>query len=262
MLTPGQIAHYETFGFIVLRGLFSAAEISSIRRDFDEVWNEAPGGQLLSGERTETRQPFCERRTSLTKLAEDDRIYRAVEQLLGPNIIWGGSSAARFVGDSGWHTDDFGGLLESYSMIKAIMYLEPVEKGTGCLRVIPGSHHRSFSRDLRPLDDQYSDSSRMPFGVPGRDTPGYPMETQPADLLIFDTRAYHGAFGGRPGRSNIQLLYFPDTAEEADIETLRQIYHRTKYILRVPESFVNSDRPRLRRMVSRLVEQGFETLKA
>ena len=262
MLTAEQIAHFETFGFLVLRGLFSAAEVSSIKRDYDAVWNEAAGGQPWSGDRTETQQPFCERRTSLTRLAEDDRIYGAAEQLLGPNVIWGGSSAARYVGDSGWHADDFDSLLESYRMIKVVMYLEPVEKDTGCLRIIPGSHHRSFHQGLSPLDEQYSDSSQMPFGVPGRDTPGYPMETQPADLLIFDTRAYHGAFGGGTGRSNMQLLYFPDPAEEADLETLRQIYHRTKYILRVPESFLNSDRPRLRHMVSRLVELGFDTSAA
>ena len=146
-------------------------------------------------------------------------------------------------------------------MIKVVMYLEPVEKDTGCLRIIPGSHHRSFHRDLRPLDEQNTDPNLMPFSVPGRDTPGYPMETQPTDLLIFDTRAYHGAFGGRLGRSNMQLLFFPEPSVDSDVETLRQIYNRTEYILRVPESFLNSGRPRVESMVSRLVELGFENLK-
>jgi ectoine hydroxylase-related dioxygenase (phytanoyl-CoA dioxygenase family) len=261
MLTPGQIAHFETFGFLVLREQFSAAELSSIRSEFDAVWSEASGGQPWSGETTESRQPFCEIRPPLTKLVEDNRIYGAAEQLLGPNFIWGASGATRYVGDSGWHADDYDGLLETYRAIKVVMYLEPVEKDTGCLRIIPGSHHRSFYRELRPIDQQHSDLSRMPFSVPGRDTPGYPMETQPADLLIFDTRAYHGAFGGEPGRSNIQMVYFPDPATDEEVETLRQIHDQTQYHLRVPESFLNSDRSRIRGMVSRLVELGFESTK-
>ena len=210
----------------MLKGLFSDAEVRSIRRDYDSVWNEAPGGHPFMGERTEARLPFCERRRSLSKLAEDDRIYGAVEQLLGHNIIWGGSSALRFVGDSDWHTDNYDGLLKSCNMIKVIMYLEPVEKDTGCLRIIPGSHHLSFNRDLSLIED--TDSGRMPFGVPGRETPGYPMETYPADLLMFDSRAYHGAFGGRSGRSMMQMLFFPDPTQESDVESLHQIYDRTQ----------------------------------
>ena len=259
MLTAGQIAHFETFGFLVLRQMFPQAEVSSSQSKFDAVWSEASGGQPWSEETTESRQPFCEIRPPLTKLVADDRIYGAVEQLLGPNAIWGASGAARYVGDSGWHGDDYDGLLETYRAIKVVMYLEPVEQDTGCLRIIPGSHHRSFKRALRLLDERDSDSSLTPFGVPGSDTPGYPIETQPTDLLIFDTRAYHGSFGGRPGRSNIQMVFFPEPASDEEVETLRQIHDRTQYHLRVPKSFLNSERPRLRRMVSRLVEWGFET---
>ena len=111
-------------------------------------------------------------------------------------------------------------------MIKVIMYLEPVEKDTGCLRIIPGAHHLSFNRDLSLIED--TDSGRMPFGVPGRETPVYPMETYPAELLMFDSRAYHGAFGGRSGRSMMQMLFFPDPTQESDVESLHQIYDRTQ----------------------------------
>jgi len=261
VLTSGQIAHFETFGFLVLRQVFSQAEVSSIQSEFDAVWSEASGGRPWSGETTESRQPFCEMSPPLTKLFADDRVFGPVEQLLGANVIWGASGATRYVGDSGWHADDYNGLLDTYRAIKVVMYLEPVEKDTGCLRIIPGSHHRSFNQDLRPLDQQHSDPSLMPFSVLGHDTPGFPMETHPADLIIFDARAYHGAFGGGPGRSNMQLLYFPEPAGDEDAGTLRQIYHRTKYILRIAESFLNSDSPRVRRLVAKNLELGFDIIK-
>ena len=153
MLTTGQVAHFETFGSLVLKGLFSDAEVSSIRRDYDSVWSEVPGGDPFTGERTEARLPFC---------------------------------------------------------------------------------------------------------VPGRETPGYPMETHPADLLMFDSRAYHGAFGGRSGRSMMQLLFFLDPAQKSDVETLHQIYDRTDYILRVAECFLNSNRPRIQRMIATAKRLGLE----
>jgi len=43
---------------------------------------------------------------------------------------------------------------------------------------------------------------------------------------------------------------------------IESLYERYKYGLHPAESYVNSDRPGIRRMVSRLVEWGFETSKA
>ena len=261
MLTPGQVAHFNTFGFLVLRQVFSQAEADALKREYDEVWDEALGGRPFNGERTEARMTYCERSFSLTKLAEDDRTYGPVEQLLGPDIIWGGSGAARYVGDSFWHKDDYGGARDSYPSIKVVIYLEPVESDTGCLRIIPGSHRTSFKQALRPLDQQHDDPSVIPFGVSGRDIPGHAIETRPTDLILFDATAYHGAFGGRSRRSNLQLLYFPYPSDDDELDTLRQVHHKTEYTLRVPEVFLESRSSRLRGMVSKLVEWEFETSK-
>jgi ectoine hydroxylase-related dioxygenase (phytanoyl-CoA dioxygenase family) len=259
LLTTQQIAYFQAFGFLVLRNVFSSAEANAIGREYDEVWNEGTGDQAFAGEQTDSQMTFCERRASLTKLAEDDRIYGPVEQLLGPNIIWGWSGAARYVGDSFWHKDDYDGVREGHGVIKVVMYFEPVGREDGCLRIIPGSHRPSFKQALRPLDEQHDDPSARPFGVAGPDIPGHAMETRPNDLIIFDSTAYHGAFGGRTGRSNLQLLYFPHPADDAELDTLRQVHNKTEYTLRVPEDFLNSDSPRLRGMVSPLVDWGFET---
>ena len=48
MLTPEQIAHYETFGFLILRKIFSDSEANSIQSEFDAVWTESLGGQSWS----------------------------------------------------------------------------------------------------------------------------------------------------------------------------------------------------------------------
>ena len=259
MLSDEQIAHFDTFGFLVLRQVFSPNEAQTIKRAYDEAWEEALGGRPFNGEWTESLSKFCDGSASLTALAEDDRVYGPVEQLLGPNVIWGGSGAARYVGDSFWHKDDYAGVRDSYPYVKAVIYLEPVERDTGCLRIIPGSHRPSFKQALGPLDEQYDDPAIIPFGVSGQDILDYAMETQPTDLIVFDATAYHGSFGGSSGRSNLQLHYFPYPADDAELDTLRQVHDNTEYTLRVPETFLESGSPRLRGMVSKLVEWGFET---
>ena len=52
----------------------------------------------------------------------------------------------------------------------------------------------------------------------------------------------------------------PNPTSEQEVRDLRKMHDQFKWSLHPSESYVNSDRPRIRRMVSRLVELGFETL--
>ena len=79
MLTSGQIAHFETFGFVILRQVFSPNETQTIKRAYDEAWEEALGGRSFNGEWTESLSKFCDGSALLTDLAEDDRVYGPVE---------------------------------------------------------------------------------------------------------------------------------------------------------------------------------------
>ena len=104
MLTEEQAAHFRTFGFLVRRALFSSEEMKAIERDFDEVMAEERNGEPFTGEKSQTVLWFLEHRPSLTSLAEDDRIYNAVEQLLGPDFLWVLSDGNMYVGDTQWHS--------------------------------------------------------------------------------------------------------------------------------------------------------------
>jgi len=47
MLSPEQIAHFETFGFLVLRLLFSHEEIAIMKRESVEIFDEEAGLQAV-----------------------------------------------------------------------------------------------------------------------------------------------------------------------------------------------------------------------
>jgi hypothetical protein len=50
MLTKGQLAHFDTFGFLVLRQAFSPAEMKACTEAAEEIWAVDDGNSAGSGE--------------------------------------------------------------------------------------------------------------------------------------------------------------------------------------------------------------------
>ena len=144
MLTPQQHAHYQTFGFLLLRQLFAPAEIITIQQTAETLWQAERQRRGLGDYAYLTIPGFIERSPALLRLAEDDRIYGRIEALLGPGFLWSGSEgntgAAQQNKFHAWHSDRCGETEPDYARAKVMIYLTPVTKETGCLRVIPGSH--------------------------------------------------------------------------------------------------------------------------
>ena len=128
-------------------------------------------------------------RPPLHWVAEDDRIYLALEELLEPDIAWMGSEGQRYFSDSNWHPD---GWLPNMRRIKVAVYLDALAKETGCLRVIPGSHRNPTHDALESLRNPES----MPFGVVPADVPSHAIETQPGDVVFFNMNLWHASFAG------------------------------------------------------------------
>ena len=173
MLTTEQIAHFETFGFLILRQLLSRDEIAIMKRESVEIFDEVRDGMAFDGKQREPVQPFFERRPFLSKLVENDRIYGIGESLLGPDFFLIGTEGNLHVGDTQWHgvdlDSDYGGSPHVLQSVKIAFYLDPLDKNTGCLRVIPGSHRRPFSECLQVLKNHINET---PFGVSGAEMPG------------------------------------------------------------------------------------------
>ena len=89
--------------------------------------------------------------------------------------------------------------------------------------------------------------------------PCYAAETCPGDLVIFTEDTLHSSFGGSFGRQQNAINFMENPKTDDQVAQIKKLYTRWKYGLRPAESYVNSDRPRIRGMVSKLVEWGFET---
>ena len=256
MLTAGQIAHFETFGFLVLRQVFTGQEVETIHRETDEIFDEARGGRPYAGEK-EPIQPFFERRPFMAGLVADDRVYSIGEGILGPEFFLDVTEGWRHTGTTTWHGG--GTYTEGLPAIKIAFYVEPLTRETGCLRVVPGSHIRGNPDLLMPLREECDDPDFKPFGLPQSEVPSFALESQPGDLCVFTESLLHASFAGRAGRYQHALTYIRTPVTEEESAEVRGHYERSRYSYRPCKSSINSENPRIRRLVAPLVEMGFET---
>jgi hypothetical protein len=192
-LTEQQLRFFETFGYLSFPGLL-ADRIQAIQDSFESVWEERGGGhdgRPHDGQRRSCIVPFIDQSEYLCTLVDDPRIRGIAASLLGDDFNYMGSDGNYYAGDTGWHSD---GWHTEIRDVKLAFYLDPLTRDTGCLRVIPGSHH---------IDDTYAKTlqaqvgkSQDLWGMHGRDIPAVALETQPGDLVCFNHNTKHAAFGG------------------------------------------------------------------
>ena len=252
MLTTQQIKFFKTFGFLWLRQQFTAAEMNEIIQETDKMLAKNEGRK--TGPSHQSVDPFVEQSSSLGRLPEDDRIYRPMQQVLGKGFVWGNSEGVsgsfNETNDHQWHCDRAGQIDLQYTRVKIMIYLQPMRKDAGALRVIPGSHHLSFHRRLLPLQSQEQGSSQTAFGIGGSDLCCFPLEVDLGDVVIFNHYLFHGVFGKQSRRRYVALKFAAKIETEQQYDALRP--HRQDASC-LHENYRYSDRPRIQEMVEGLL---------
>lgn len=259
MITTDQKLFFDTFGFLVLRGLLSGNEISKVTMESEDIMEEARGGLPFDETKWQAIQPFFERRPFLSSLIGDGRINSIVEGLIGPDFFLIGTEGNMHVGDTPWHGGGDG--YEILPSIKIAFYTEHLTGDTGALRLIPGSHKGDFAHRLNPIRNRIDNPKQRVFGVMQKEIPAYVAETFPGDILVFTEDVFHSSFGGRPGRHQHAMSFqqVPRTREQ--IELVTQAYKKMNFSYHPVRSSVNHSNPRLRKMTRPLVDLGFDFLE-
>ncbi|MFM1548737.1 MAG: phytanoyl-CoA dioxygenase family protein [Lentisphaeria bacterium] len=210
-LTPEQLEFFDTFGFLALPGAL-AGSIAEITAAFDEIW--ATRGDGHNGKAHDPAQrscivPFIDQHERLCALLEEPCIHGLLCSLLGNNFNYMGSDGNYYAGDTVWHSDGWHPVLR---YVKIALYLDPLRRDTGCLRVIPGSHKTgdTYSEKLEQIIRR---KKPLLWGVEGKDLPAIALETDPGDVLVFNHNLKHAAFGGDPRRRMFTIncsQRFPD----------------------------------------------------
>jgi hypothetical protein len=211
MPTPiQQRAFFETYGFIKFPGLVKD-EIETILVEFTAVFPQL--GIRHDGTKRTMIVPFIDQRAGLCRLLDHPGIIAAATNILGPDYNYLSSDGNYYTGDTTWHRDGF---YPTASFIKMAFYLDPVARDTGALRVMPGSHRAEYIAGWR---DHILRDSVNEWGVEQRDLPCAVLDSQPGDVLFFNHRLLHAAFGGGSQRrmftANLgRMAQTPDEIED------------------------------------------------
>ena len=171
MITDQQKAHFDVFGFLVIRQMFSPEEVTLITREFEAAMLEDRDGKPFDGSERQMVMDWFRGRPAVEFLTNDERIHGPIGQLLGAGYSFiENNDGNLYVGDSGWHADvgwnphipegrndpnrtDARWKNHYVPAIKVAFYLDPVGKESGALRVIPGSHREPYHDRLWSLHE-------------------------------------------------------------------------------------------------------------
>ena len=223
MLTDEQLRHFDSFGFLILKQLLTPAEVERLRQEYDARVEET-ARMVPLGDKSRDINGLVPSTPMVTELFECDRFAGMGEQIFG-ELIPAGAILHYYVGDSVWHYDAGG--YDDYGL-KLAVYLDPVCGDTGALRVIPGSHLRSYHdrvASFDPVGPRFSraaatdeERSRALAGI--GDIPCTVCDSDPGDVVAFDLRTYHAAKGGAVGRRMCSFTYYSYPHEPAEIELI------------------------------------------
>lgn len=217
---PEAVRHFlSTAGYVVLRDVFTADEVTALLDDVAVMHDEAvPGdgrswwGRNEAGDEVLTRVLDAARFERFQALGDDDRVRRLSELpaerlkardpggLDSRTVLWKKPDVVEGLADLPWHRDcGLGGhALNCPTVIMTICLTEGTPEA-GELRVLPGSHRGSF-----------------PF-IDGRDASapsGVPVEVTAGDVSLHYSDVMHASLPPTssvgPHRISVLMAFVPD----------------------------------------------------
>ena len=196
-LTNAQVETFHNDGFLVVRGMYDAAEMARIAQWTDELerWPETPGkhmmyfetSQLDSSRILNRMENFYPYHDGFRNLFDDDKMRGSVGQLFGENaVLFKDKINFKLPGGDGFkpHQDVQAGWDRYGSLhISVLLCIDRATIENGCLELVRGFHDRGVVGSMwTPLSD--ADMAGMNFE---------PHPTETGDVVFFDSFAPHGS---------------------------------------------------------------------
>jgi hypothetical protein len=195
--------HFETFGFVVLRGAFDPGALA---REVDASMRElalATSAAEVGAARQTIRFSYVPMMTAKTpaSLALLAQLEAVAADLLGGPVLPTRAKGVRYSGDTPWHADSDA----EVASLGCAAYLEPLEAESGALRVLPGSHRPGFGDAIRAAGA---------VGLAADALPSHVVSTEPGDVIAFDEHLFHASAGGAVRRQwRVDYVREPEDGE-------------------------------------------------
>jgi ectoine hydroxylase-related dioxygenase (phytanoyl-CoA dioxygenase family) len=215
VIEPGPAAaEFERDGWIVVRGIVSESELTTMRAIFESFIPEnaymPPGRDGVVGEITGASRAY----EPLARIACDARFGALVAaalgatsvQLLQDSLLF---KPARDGGQVHWHQDyTYVGFLTPPRAVSLRIALLPEHEDTGCMRVVSGSHHWGPVGDVHALTESRVDSLLPSLSPPQRDAvaAATPLVLEAGDVSIHHCLTVHGSGPNRSGQPRRTII--------------------------------------------------------
>lgn len=191
-LTTSQIEQFRNDGYVYPVPVLPAPQANAIRAEL-ESFEASQGGKLQSSQRNKAFMIF----KWLDELIHDPRVLDPIEQLIGPNILcWNSIFWIKDVGSHSfisWHQDTTYWGLSSRNVVTAWLALSPATIQSGCMKVLPGSHHGDVMphKDTDDDDNMLTRGQTITSGVDESRAIYMPLAT--GEMSLHNYRAAHGS---------------------------------------------------------------------
>lgn len=210
ILSSDAIEQYRTQGYYAPVRVLSEKEAAECRQCL-EAHEARTGGPLQGNWRVKTHLLF----TWADRLVHNRTILDAVEDLLGPNILcWTTNFFIKEPHSPGyvsWHQDAAYWGLEPEDVVTAWIALSPSNAVSGCMKVIPGSHHESHI----PHRDTFHEDNLLTRGqeiaVEVDEGKAVHMPLRPGEISLHHIKLVHGSAPNRSDdrRIGLAIRYIP-----------------------------------------------------
>ena len=213
-LSPEQLNHFDTFGFLSLRQLLTAAEVATLRAEYEAELDHVYAHSPFDGTERHWTLMLSERTPLFASLLADERFCLVAEQLYGDDVVAIAADANRYVGHTRWHVDHDADPKKDCHGVKFAFYLDAVDGASGALRVIPGSHRQ-------PYHQQVSEALEA-MALPIDEVASHICASTPGDVVAFDMRCWHASWGGTTGRRMCTCIFYKNPVGEAEEALVRR----------------------------------------
>ena len=209
MVSHADIAHFNRFGFVVLRRAFDPQPLSDeVDRSFREG-SRAPFAVTVAGGQISGRYlpMMCER--TPVSLALLDQFATVATQLLDRQVLPVRAKGVLYDGDTNWHTDS----VHDVTSVGCVCYLESLQAQNGALRVLPISHRDRLGSSVEARSETLAT------------LPGLAIETEPGDAIVFDEHLCHSSNGGS-NRRQWRVDFVADPTDANQEAAVRDYFER------------------------------------
>lgn len=218
MLRPDQIEFYHTQGYLGIESVFSAAEVSELRRVTDEfveasrrvtanddVFDLEPTHTPATPRLRRLKDPIRQH-AAYRRALQHPKILAIVSQLIGPDLTCNGNKLNMKPADVGspveWHQDWAFYPHTNDDLLAVGVAMDDSTLENGCLLVLPGTHRG-------PIVDHHQDGRFIGAVTdPGfSDAAAVPITLRAGGISIHHVRLLHGSAPNRSTQPRRLLLF-------------------------------------------------------